>query len=468
MRALIYARQSVGNAKSIDDQIEECGADVRALGWELVDTRHDGSSASRLARKARADWARVLEMLEADGFDVLVMWESSRGDRDAEAWLGLLRRCRERGVLIRVVNDEYTYDVKRLTRDWEHLANQGIKNAVYSEEVRDRALKGIRGAIRRGHPPMGPAPYGYRREYNAENGAVQQLPQNAHAFVVQEIFERVGKAEPLRRICGDLDARGVPTPNGAAAWRPYSLRQMCRNTSYIAQRAGHPGNWPPLVSEAVFYAAVRVLEEPTRQKHNHHSRPGRQEHLLSYLATCAREGCGGPARALAGSYECVAKQCFKVKEAEADELIRDLVIGRLSMPDLYQRLRRGSATAGKTVRDAENEIAKLTARLGEWRRSAAKGQTSPDTMAVIEEEIGRDIKAAERRRDAATLPSALEGWPGPAEDVAARWAGATVQARRGVLRALVVVRFVSANRRKGVPMHERVEVDWVGETPAAS
>lgn len=460
MRALIYARQSVGNKKSIDDQIEECGADVRALGWKLVDKRHDGSSASRLARKARADWARVLAMLEAGDFDVLVLWESSRGDRDAEAWLGLLRRCRERGVLIRIVNDEYTYDV-RITRDWEHLANQGIKNAVYSEEVRDRALKGIRGAIRRGHPPMGPAPYGYRREYHPENGAVQQVPQNAHAFVVQEIFERVAKAEPLRAICRDLDTRGVPTPNGAAAWRPYSLRQMCRNTAYIAQRAGQPGNWPPLVKEAVFYAAVRVLEEPKRQKHNHYSRPGRQEHLLSYLATCAKEGCGGPARALAGSYECAVKQCFKVKEAEADELVRDLAIGRLSMPDLYQRLRSGSATAGKIVRDAENEIATLTARLGEWRSSAAKGKTSPDTMAVIEEEIARDVLAAERRRDAAALPSALEGWPGPEADVRARWAAATVQARRGVLRALLVVRFVSAGGRKGVPMHERVDTDWL-------
>jgi hypothetical protein len=235
---------------------------------------------------------------------------------------------------------------------------------------------------------------------------------------------------------------------------------MCQNPAYIAQRAGQPGNWPPLVGEAVFYAAVRVLQEPARvAAGNTYARPGRQEHLLSYLAGCAT--CDGKVRSLRGWYRCEGRYCFKVNEAEADSLLRDLAIGRLSSPDLYQRLRQNDEAAGEAVRAAEDEIAALTARLKGFRRSAAKGETTPESLAFMEEEIGADIKAAERRRDAAVLPTALEGWPGPEADVRARWAAATVQARRGVLRALLVVRFVSAGGRKGVPMHERVAVDWV-------
>jgi DNA invertase Pin-like site-specific DNA recombinase len=469
MRALIYARQSVGNEKSIDDQVEECTVDVREQGWELFGVRHDGSSASRLARKARANWPGVLKALEAREFDVLVLWESSRGDRDAETWLGLLRVCRNLGVLIRVVKDEYTYDV-RLGRDWEFLASQGVKNAMYSEETRDRALKGIRGAVRRGHPPMGPAPYGYRREYDRDNGAVLQLPDDATAPVVREIFERVGKAEPLVAICRDLDARGIPTANGAKAWRTFAVRKMCTNPAYVARRrhkgTEEPGNWEPIIEERLYQDARRVLMEPARLARHTHARPGRYVHLLSFLATCGE--CGGRIYAqkrIEGKqerrYGCVLKACFFVNQDEADALIVDLVIGRLSSPDIYARLRRSGEDASGVIRAAENEIAELRGRLETWRASAAKGQTTPETMAAIETQINADILAAEKRRDAAALPEALAGWPGPIADVKARWADATIQARRTVVRSLVKVEFLSAKRQKGIPVHDRIRVEWI-------
>jgi site-specific DNA recombinase len=463
MGALIYARQSLGNPTSIADQIEEATADAAEQGYADAYVVKDGTSASRHRKKDRANWPSVLAAVASGAADVVILWETSRGSRDLADWVGFLDLCRKHRVLIRVVSDRTTYDMRK-KRDWKTLAEEGISNAYASEETSERVNRAVASAARKGRPPVGPCPYGYERYWDEKTGKlIGQRPHPAHAPIVREIFERVAQAEPIRSVCRDLDTRGIPTPNGAAAWRPYAVRKMCTNPAYVARRrhkgAEEPGNWTALIEEVTYQAARRVLLEPSRiAKHTH---PGAQKHLLSYFSTCAKKGCGGQTRALAGWYSCAACQGFKVRESEADDLIRDLVIRRLSSPDIYKRLRKSGEEASGVVRAAESEIAELRGRLDEWRASAAKGKTTPDTMASVEQGIAADIAAAERRRDAAALPAALAGWTGPIEDVTVRWAEATVQARRAVIRALVRVSFVSAGGRKGVPIEDRIRVDWI-------
>lgn len=462
MRASIYARQSLGNPTSIADQIEEATTDAAEQGFDVRSVVQDGTSASRLRRKDRANWPQLRADVVSGAVDVIVLWETSRGSRDLTDWSGFLDLCRKHHVLIRVVTHRRTYDMT-VSRDWKTLAEEGVSNAYASEETRDRVNRAVASAARRGRPPVGPCPYGYERFWDPRTGKLLgQRPHPEHSAVVVEIFGRVAEAEPIRAICRDLDARGVPTPNGAETWRPFAVRKMCLNTSYISRRGEFPGDWPSLVGEATFHAARRVLQEPARLASNTYARPGRQEHLLSYLAACDR--CGGTARTSRGKYLCEAKQCFSINQADADAFIIKLTLRRLSSPDLYERLRESGETASETVRAAEDEIAALTTRLGEWRRSAAKGQTTPATMAVIEEEIGGQLAAAERRRDDAALPSALNGWTGPLADVTARWDRATVQARRAVIRALIVVKFVSAEGKRGVAVETRLGASqWVGD-----
>src|SRR5215471_17993153 len=120
LRAGVYARQSRGKEKSINDQMAECTTDVAKRGWTVVGQWQDGVSASRYAKRARDNWPLVLAAIEDEQFDVLILWESSRGDRDAETWLGLLRRCREHHVFIRVTSHGRTYDMDN-ARDWRTL-----------------------------------------------------------------------------------------------------------------------------------------------------------------------------------------------------------------------------------------------------------------------------------------------------------------------------------------------------------
>lgn len=472
-RAAVYGRQSRGKAKSIADQVAACTADVREQGWELNAAYQDGTSASRYATKRRGGWEAVLADLEAGAWDVLVLWEPSRGDREAETWLGLLRRCRERGVLIRVTSHHRTYDMKRNARDWRTLAEDGIDSAWESDKLSERVQRGVDSAAASGRPPMGRAPYGYRRAYDPTTGAlVGQEPEPTQAAIVCEVVAAVAKGVPLIRIMNDLNERGVPAPAGGR-WRRLALRTMCLNAAYIGQRehrgTAYEAQWPPLVDRETFYAARRILTEPARLVQGSHSRPGKQKHLLTYLAVCA---CGAPISAHGVYYVCRGRGCISVRRSAVDELITDLVLGRLSQEDVYEALQQVGEQDDAELLAAREEIATLRERLRSFRGSAAKGQTSPESLAFMEAEITPQIKAAEARERAAGLPPEVRDLLEPGEDVRTRWTHPDhpLAAKRTVVRFLmqVTIKPTPGGRNAYAPVHQRVDVDWVKNASAKS
>lgn len=457
-RAVIYARQSSGKAKSIRDQVDECTEDVGSLGWSVAAVYEDGTSASRFAERTRDAWPRVVTAIERAEFDCLVLWESSRGDRDAETWLGLLRRCREAGVAVRVTSAERTYNL-RIPRDWKELASDGIDSAYESEKLSLRTRRGVAAAARSGRPPAGFAPYGYRRSYDPRTGAlIGQEPDPDTAPIVIEIISNVARSVPLVTICRDLNARGIPAPMGGT-WRRMRIRDLATNPAFIGLRKHkdktHPAGWPALVDEATFYAAQRVLNEPARMKT---ARPGRQVHLLSYLAVCDK--CDAELRGKDTSYIC-PNHHVSLNRAKLDNLITELVLGRLAAPDIYGSLVAAGEDADRAVVEARNTVAELRARLDTFRLRAARGETSPETLAFMEAEITREITAAEKRITAAAVPSQLREFVGPDVDVAQRWAGAPVTAKRNVVRALLRVRVRPSGQNAFIPVHERVQIDWI-------
>lgn len=460
MRASVYGRQSRGKAKSIEEQLELGLACVEDQGWELAATYQDGSSASRFARKLRGGWAQVLEDVRAKAFDVLVLWESSRGDRDAETWLGFLRQCREAGVRIHVVKDDHTYDPAKM-REWKTLAEDGIANAYESELISVRVRRGHTGAAKKGRPSHGNAPYGYVRTFDPTTGELTgQEPHPEYAAVVQDIFARVAQGEPVSSIVRHLEATNAPT-GGAKGWYRVRVREIGINKAYAGLRVyngqTYPGTWPPLVDMATFNAAQAVLDAPGRRV----TRPGRQKHLLSYYATCGV--CGASLCAASGRYRCNGRtSCASIKQSDLDGLIEELALARLADPEVYVVLRQAGEVQEEEVAAAEAKVVELTTRLATWRVSAAKGQTTPETMAVIEAELSQEIAMAQAAANRVTVPPELAGWLGlPAADVAARWAAAQVPARRIVLRALgLAVAVQPAIGRRAVPVHERVVATW--------
>lgn len=453
-RAGVYGRQSTGKAKSIADQIAECSADVTEQGWALADTYQDGSSASRYARKSRADWDRVMADIDAGALDVLVLWESSRGDRDLPTWAGLLARCRDRGVKIRVTTHQRTYDLAN-PRDWRTLAEDGVDSAYESEKLSLRIRRGVATAAKAGRPPMGSAPYGYARRYDPTTGAlVGQEPDPVTGPIAADIITKVSRAVPVSKICDDLNERKVKPPRGQR-WYRQRVREIALSPAYIGVRIHkaerHPGEWAPLVDEATHYAAVRVLTEPGRLAL---ARPGRQQHLLTYLAECHR---GHQIGARETYYVC-QDGCLSIRRQPVDELVTEVVLARLERPDAYRALRRAGEDADKEALAARGLVSKLRTDLDGWRLSAAKGETSPESLAVIEAELTAQIRTAEARANAAALPPALRQILAPGADVRERWTAAPLPARREIIRTLMTVVIRPSGRNAYMPVEDRVHV----------
>lgn len=470
LRAAVYGRESQSNSTSIDGQIRAGTGDVEDQGWILVGTFDDGGSASRFARKPRPDWERLVRELNAGAIDVVWVNEVSRGDRKLASWITVLDTCRERGVLVRVMSDDRTYDPRR-SRDYKDLANAGVDAGFESDKISDRVTDGAMRAARAGKPPVGRTPFGYRRRRWQERGkdgrlarVVVQEPDPETAPIVAQIIEMVARSVPVRRIC-----RWLAAEHGLD-WQPYKVMDVARNEAYIGVRIHrkqgrnatgeperYPGSWPPLVDEETFWAAQTVLDNPKRRT-NANARPGAQVHLLSYFGTCPR---GHRLRVRKGRYYVCDGGCVHIPKAAVEDYVETAVIETLSTDQLYEQLRSADASTDADLAAARAEVARLRARLEEFRQKARTGEVDANDFAVISAGLRADIAAAERRANTVALPPALRGYLEPGVDVMARWKADTVQARRDVIRSLWTVTVLPARQRKNVPMPERVRLDPV-------
>lgn len=469
-RVGIYGRQSRGKTKSIDEQIAECTADVERDGHQVVATYTDLVSASRYGSRQRGDHAKLLADVAAGNLDMVATWSPDRADRNLTTWSGFLDSCREHRVLIRVTDHDHTYDMAK-ARDWRQLAEDGIDAAYFSEKLSSAVTRGVGGAARSGRPPMGPCPFGYRRLYDSSTGElIRQEPDPQTAPVVRGIFDEVARSVPLVKVVARLNAEGIPPPGtashrtGSKRWYRMRVREMVLNPAYIGKRrhrnrgrnaTGRPelydATWEPLISEETFWAASHVLTQPGRLAM---ARPGRQKHLLSYLAVCHRDH---PIRGQVQAY-CCQSGCVWVPRGPADRLVRGAMIAFLSRDDVYALLRQAGEDADREVLAARDEVARLRADLDRWRLSAARGPTTPETMAVVEAELTRQIREADRRAERAAIPPALRQVLEPGRDVAQRWDDAPIAARRDLIRALVVVQLHPAGRDHTVSIADRVRI----------
>ncbi len=466
MRAGIYGRQSSGSAKSIADQITECTGDADQQGMTVEAVFTDGVSASRFraSYRARGGWEKVLAAVDGGDLDVLVLWESSRGDRDAETWLGLLALCRKRDVKIRVTTHGRTYDMGH-ARDWRTLAEDGIDSAYESEKLSQRTRRGVASAAAQGRPAMGLPPYGYRRVYDPATGKLAgQEPDPVTGPIAQQIIRWVAAGVPLSTVRDRLHAMWVPVPRKSSKqWYRQAIRELCLNVAYIGQRhhrgQTYPAGWDPLVDEETFYAAGRILGDPARHTTARPVgavRPGRQVHLLTYLATCVNDH---PIRARAWDY-CCSPGCIHTLRAPVDEYVTELAATRLSQPDVYARLRQAGETADREIVEARGEAERLRGELKKWRDSAIAGDTTPDSLAVIEAGLKGRIAAAEARERQAGLPAHLREMAEPGTDVRARIAAMPLPAFRETLSMLMEVRLHPSGRRSRMPVEARVEIRW--------
>jgi len=457
MRAVIYARVSKDkrDRASVEQQEDEARLAAAALGWTVTEVFVDNDvSASRYAKKGRESHAALLEALRGGLVDVLILWESSRGDRKLTTWSGLLDLCRDLGIKIHVVNHQRTYDLL-IPRDWKTLAEEGVNNAYASDETRQRLLRDVRANAVKGRP-HGKLRYGYTRTYDERGRFISQDEKPEQGELIREAGRRVLAGESTYKVAQDFNARGLLAPAGGK-WLPNQIKRILTEPAYIGQRVHQgvvigPAVWPAILDEETYLACKATLEDPRRNNVRDRS----LKYLLSGLAKCGE--CGGRMRVLKNrgyyAYSCFEKFCTSVRNTYLDDFVTALVHERLSRPDFLELLATPPA-AEKA--DPLAEVRALKERLDGFYAASAAGEISPGGLAAIESRLLEEIKAAEGRAVATRVPGVLRRVVGG--DIVGRWADLEIGTRREVVDLLMTItvnRTVRGSRFKP----ERVAIEW--------
>src|SRR4051812_22635101 len=166
VRAGRYQRASQDKkeqGKSVGDQGKLNVAEIGRYGWTCpvgASFTDNDLSASRHATKERPDFERLMDAIRKGKFDVLVVWEISRNQRDLAVFVQIRDLCTEVGMYFWLVGG-VLYDL-RDKNDRMMLGFQAVQAEWLADSIRDNVKRGIDGAAADGRP-HGKVTYGYRR-----------------------------------------------------------------------------------------------------------------------------------------------------------------------------------------------------------------------------------------------------------------------------------------------------------------
>ena len=454
-RALIYTRVSKDKhaGRSVDEQEAECRRVCDQEGWRIADVLTDNDrSASRYATRSRPAWEQVKHRIATDGIDVLVTWEASRGSRDLAEFAALRDLCQAHGVRLNYKGRTLDLDV---TNDRFEASLHAILAERESDETRDRILRAVRSQASAGRP-HGRVLYGYKRTYDPETGAlVGQVPDPDEAAVVTEIARRFLSGESLYAITDDLNARGV----SGKPWSANRTKRCITNPGYAGLRVYRgevdgDANWPAILDRRTF-DAIAARFAPRRGGRGGHD----VKHLLSGVARCGK--CGEPMYVWTdphgkGTYACTSSGGHLTRnQKHLDAYVTAVILERLATVDF------GDLSADHPEAAAAHaEAARLRQRLDDAAAEYSAGNVSASMLGKVEADLLPQIKQAERRARAATIPPNIGDLAGLGVDE--RWDALTVEQRREVIRVLLDVTVLPSTRPRGSTGFDpdAVRIEW--------
>jgi DNA invertase Pin-like site-specific DNA recombinase len=481
-RAWLYLRVShdpTGRGLSVRSQEEELRAWAAREGWRVVGVTTDNDMSASRGKKSRPGYREIHQNMVARKMDILACWESSRAQRDLQAYVQTRNLCEEHSVLFAYKGR--VYDLTE-TNDRFITGLDALLDERYSDEVRDRVLRGHKTS-RKNNTPRGRIPFGYMRTYDVGTGAmIGQAPDPRSAPIVRELFERIIAGDSLHSIAGDLNKRGVPTPlayrnarcgvigKDGAGWTNSKIRSLVSNVQTAGFRVTRKGkkeeilgetSWKPLVSAEQFRLVRQILSDPERRT----QRGIAPKWLLSGILECGV--CGARCRRLGGkpSYVCHGhnfdgKACVSGRMAPIDVFVVGTLLKRLARPDALAVL-QGGHDADLERTDAAKELAELEAELEEYRGYVEQGKLTAASMVRAEARLLPAIEEARRRCTPAWVPPALVHLVGM-QDVEAGWHGLELLKQREVIASAMRVVLHRDTRPRGSHGFDagRVEIIW--------
>jgi site-specific DNA recombinase len=445
-RWALYARISrvmeASDTEGVSRQLADGRAAVARHGGTVVAELVDNDiSASRFSKKARSNYRRVLDMIEAGEVDGVWIWMEDRLHRQVIELAEFLKACEQAGVTkLASAGGEFNL------ADPDQRMLLYIKAAMAEAEV-EKSSKRIRrqrlAAAERGERHAGGS-----REFGTVGigkNAVSEAQAEAERELIREAAARILAGDSLRGIILDWLDRGVRTSTGRVFVNA-SLRQMLRSPRIAGMRIHHgklyPGQWEPIIPVEEWKMLAEILNDPARKTN---LRGGTPRYLLTGLIHCAR--CGRPAygrkgRVYAGHRQPDAYGCHGLREeggcggvrrkmADVDGLITEALFVAVESPAWNQLADRPAADPSRALYEALAHDQGLLDRLED---KLAEELIRPETAKRKRAEIERRMERARGKlaqlgdsRVAAQVPRNLR-------DV---WPSLSLDRRRAILAAVI-------------------------------
>jgi site-specific DNA recombinase len=391
LRAVVYARYSSDHQReaSIEDQLEVCRRYVERQGWTVVEVYADQALSG--ASRFRPAFQQMLADAEQRRFDVIVVEALDRLSRK----LADVADLHDRLSFLRIgLHTVATGEITPM-----HVGMLGTMAQMYLKDLAEKTRRGQLGRALKGRIPGGKA-YGYDVLPAGPDGAGERRINPAEAAVIQRIFALFAAGTGPRAIAKQLNAEGVPGPDGRD-WRDTTIRgQLDRGTGLLnnalyagrlewnrcayvkdprtGKRVARPNpraQWEIVpvtelrIVDDALWGAVKARQEEVRlvmsrdADGNALNGAHRQKYLLSGLLACGVCG-GGFTIVNAHDYGCATHRSkgtcanhHRIRREELERRVLDGLKHRLLAPELVEQF----------ARDFQQEVNRQAAELNQSR-----------------------------------------------------------------------------------------------------
>jgi site-specific DNA recombinase len=217
-------------------------------------------SASRYSRKARPNYARLLQLITGGAIDRAVVYDADR----------LLRQPRELEDLIDLAERDGGFEVHTVTGHLDLVSSGGrfvaralvAKAAMESDDLSRRLRRAFDQKAQEGQP-HGARAFGYE----PDGVTIRQ----AEANLVRQAATDVLAGESLNAIARRWNAAGVLTPQRSKLWNGTVVRAVLTGPHQAGLRRHRgevvgEGAWPAILDRRTHDTLTRLLTDPARRR----------------------------------------------------------------------------------------------------------------------------------------------------------------------------------------------------------
>jgi len=391
-KAAIYVRVSTGQqaeeGHSLQNQKDACTEYAETHDLQVVKVYEDAGVSG--TTDDRPEMQKALK--ESDGFEHLVIYDSSRLGRTQDVNSGLRALFTKAGVTIHSVNEGGALQPNTQMAIWM----TAVMDARAASENLDRSTKSRSGkysAVKAGNLQIGNPPFGYdliRKGMNArgKGGKSVLIINQAQAVGVRKAFKLFNQGKSIGEIFRQLQKARIKKPNGKK-WTRENVKDMLERETYAGKwtygktqsfkddraRKSVSVKVPKIITPAVYKNAQVQLKANSKKNSN------AVKH--SYL--------------LRGRIEC--SQCRQVYVARAQS--RKDKNGKVNRNFYYQHKPKADHQTRNLKRDdIELRVADFIDTALQSPKTFVKllGDQSDDTEAVNKADLKRNQKAQEKIR----------------------------------------------------------------------